>query len=218
LIDSLPPPLTPFDPATMLEGIDERGVGLRIVFFRLPDRLAHVIAAVKRSGSIDESVTPLLWSREGTDADLWPASPPLQSLSIERRTDSGVALLVGMAGRSHWSLSVEARSGATHVEFDAACRTGGENSWLGSSYQAADPAWAWLRGENPQHHTLVTPLGPLHLRATRGMLSQAAENRLSFMPDSGGTVQPRRWTYVFDFVFELEPADESGSPADHNVH
>jgi hypothetical protein len=38
----------------------------------------------------------------------WPSSPPLQSMTIERRDgDAMVALAVGMAGRSHWSASLQ---------------------------------------------------------------------------------------------------------------
>lgn len=73
---------------------------------------------------------------EGGADDPWPLSPPLQELHVERNADGRqVALLVGRAGRSHWSLSVEPFE--NRLVFDAACRLSGEAEWLGSSYRAA---------------------------------------------------------------------------------
>ena len=66
-----------------------------------------------RRQSIAAKSRPLLESIEGTATDDWPPSPPLQSLSIETLPDGRrVALLVGMAGRSHWSASIEAVASA----------------------------------------------------------------------------------------------------------
>ncbi|MEQ8791856.1 MAG: hypothetical protein RIC55_36705 [Pirellulaceae bacterium] len=67
-----------------------------------------------------------------------------------------MALLVGMAGRSHWSLSVEPR----HDEspdlagflFDAACRFGGTPQTLGSRYISLDGDWVL---ESPNRAVLM---------------------------------------------------------------
>ena len=71
----------------------------------------------------------------------WPPSPPLQQLLVEDRGAGGrVALLVGMAGRSHWSMSVEAAPGRAALRFDVACRLGVVPDWLGSVWRLAMPA------------------------------------------------------------------------------
>lgn len=133
------PPLTPFDPATMIQSLDEQGQGVRVIFFRprsAQDRWGHVIATVGPEPG-GEQVTPRLISNEGTGRDGWPVSPPLQSLAIERRPEGAVALLVGMAGQSHWSASFEALADR-RLKIDIACRLGaGTGEWrLGSSYAA----------------------------------------------------------------------------------
>lgn len=115
---------------TVLGAIDAQGVGVRVEFERLADRFGHVISLLQGA-----SATPLLRSREGTGAEAWPASPPLQQLSIERREPArSVALLVGMAGASHWSASVESFPAERTLVFDVACRFGGAIQQLGSQY------------------------------------------------------------------------------------
>jgi hypothetical protein len=101
---------------------------LRVVFHWCGDRYGHTIER-----RIDGQWRALLESVEGAPDDLWPPSPPLQSLHIESRPDGPVALLVGMAGKSHWSASVEAK-GADGLVFDLACRTNENTTRLGSSY------------------------------------------------------------------------------------
>src|SRR5512145_957858 len=90
---------------------------LRVVFRWRGDRYGHT---VKRR--IDGVWRPLLESIEGTADDDWPLSPALQSLHIERRPNGPVALLVGQAGSSHWSASVEADQNCSALIFDLACR------------------------------------------------------------------------------------------------
>src|SRR6185295_18531562 len=91
---------------------------LRVTFKRQGDRYGHLVELVTGG-----QATPLLKSIEGTPDEDWPASPALKELHFENRPDGKqVALLVGMAGRSHWSLSVELDPIAEQVEFDVACR------------------------------------------------------------------------------------------------
>ncbi len=104
---------------------------LSIEFRRAADRYAHQVFSGHGGGR-----RLLLESVEGDGEHPWPASPPLQELHIERQADGRqVALLVGRAGRSHWSLSVEPFE--NRLVFDAACRLSGNAEWLGSSYRAA---------------------------------------------------------------------------------
>jgi hypothetical protein len=103
---------------------------LHIALFREADRYRHEV--VLRAG---ENYLPLLASIEGAADDDWPPSPPLQELHIEQRgAEKQVALLVGRAGRSHWSLSVEADVARQTLLFDIACRTPATADRLRSSY------------------------------------------------------------------------------------
>lgn len=122
-----------------IETRDERGRGLRVEFLRERDRYGHRVSVVS-----DGREATLLVSQEGSDEDHWPPSPPLQQLSIEER-EAGrhVALLLGMAGKSHWSLSVEPGSQPLSFVFDVACRLRDNPGYLGSTYQFhghADPS------------------------------------------------------------------------------
>jgi hypothetical protein len=103
---------------------------LIMTFQKRGDRYGHQI-----SRYFSDGIVGLLVSHEGTSDDVWPPSPVLQSLHLERRP-GGVqtALLVGTAGRSHWSLSVEADATRNRLLFDVACRIHDAPEWLGSSY------------------------------------------------------------------------------------
>ena len=112
----------------------------KLVFDWLGDRFGHRMwleEPGRRPG-------PLLDSVEGAPDELWPASPPLQEFHVETRGPGQlVALLVGRAGRSHWSLSVLCDAEREALWFEAACRIGQAPSrsgqlagWLGSRYRA----------------------------------------------------------------------------------
>jgi hypothetical protein len=60
-------------------------------------------------------------SIEGTSNDPWPASPPLQSLSLENIGSQMAILGVGAAGRGHWSISVVADE-QDSLKLELACR------------------------------------------------------------------------------------------------
>ena len=106
------------------------GKSLVVDFVERGDRVGHVVLSIDAVGQrvvLAESV-------EGEADDDWPASPPLQNLSIETLSEGrSAAFLVGMAGGSHWSASVES-IGETIV-FDVACRHGDSPGRLGSCYQ-----------------------------------------------------------------------------------
>ena len=105
--------------------------GIEAVFERSDDRIAHTI----RLGS-GTAAQPLLISHEGHGEQPWPASPPLQQLHLEERPgDVQVALLVGMAGSSHWSMSCEADPHAKTLTFDVAVRVKRSIQKLGSLYR-----------------------------------------------------------------------------------
>lgn len=117
---------------TQLAALDNNGHGLRVVFTRQGDRWQHVLERVE-----GEAVTRLLQSSEGSASDDWPASPPFQELSQETLPDGRTVLfLVGRAGTSHWSASVEAAVDPPQLVFDIACRHSQTPRQLGSAYAA----------------------------------------------------------------------------------
>ncbi len=103
---------------------------LRVVFYQLSDRIGHRIDVL-----VNDDWVSVLESVEGSGDDDWPKSPALQTVHVEARPAGNVALLVGMAGKSHWSASVAADESSGRVTFDVACRVAREPQWLGSSYR-----------------------------------------------------------------------------------
>jgi hypothetical protein len=118
------------------------GNHLQLRFFRRADRWQHVVE-FRQSAE-------LLWqlSSDALAADAaepafdenWPSSPPFQNLELHTEPGGRMfALLVGMAGASHWSASVEADPQRERFVFDVACRVKTEPAWLGSSYIVEEP-------------------------------------------------------------------------------
>lgn len=115
------------------------GGGLRIVFVRRGDRFGHTIESV-----VDGQPRVVFASVEGDAAEPWPASPPFQQLHFEDRPEGKrVALLVGMAGTSHWSASVEFDATRGEAIFDVACRMRSAPVQLGSLYAGHEP-YDWI--------------------------------------------------------------------------
>ena len=108
---------------------------LRLSFERRNDRYGHRVETLH-----DGRVSTWLASIEGEPDDDWPPSPPLQQLSIETLPDGvTAALLVGMAGKSHWSLSAHGDPQQGGFWFDAACRVRHVPQRLGASYEPVSP-------------------------------------------------------------------------------
>jgi len=112
------------------------GLLLRVDFDRAHDRWRHRVLLVVPQGSPIVGPVLLLESIEGNSEEDWPASPPLQFVSIETRPKKPpVALLMGMAGSSHWSASIEQQPAEKSFTFDVACRVKGQPQQLGSRYR-----------------------------------------------------------------------------------
>jgi hypothetical protein len=179
----------------MVQSVDAEGTGLRVVFVWRGDRWGHVITAIVEAGKENEKAAPILISREGSADEPWPPSPPLQSLSIEQRASGAVALLVGMAGRSHWSLSVEGIVGASQIRFDAAARLSGEPSWLGSVYLRGAGSGEWLDGRDPLTHCFATGAGAMEVHATCGGFGGVFVEEIELQPLATSD-SLRRWSYT----------------------
>jgi hypothetical protein len=112
------------------------GALLRVDFDRAGDRWRHRVSLTLPEGSPVISPVLLFESQEGSSDEDWPASPPLQFVSIEARPKKPpVALLMGMAGGSHWSASIEQYPGEQTLRFDVACRASSRPGGLGSLYR-----------------------------------------------------------------------------------
>ncbi|MBC8352738.1 MAG: hypothetical protein H8E66_12150 [Planctomycetes bacterium] len=113
-----------------LNAVNTDGLGLQVQFFWHQDRHCHTISLL-----VDDRRIPVFESVEGSNVEDWPPSPALQQLSVEElRPDTLVGLLVGMAGKSHYSISIEPTSGRAAFVFDVACRSSEPPEQLGSGY------------------------------------------------------------------------------------
>lgn len=108
--------------------IKKNDLAASVSFEKLPDRFSHQIEFSNPERKI------LLVSEEGSSDQIWPASPALQELHFESRTESDVLLAVGMAGDSHYSLSVESNR-VNELRFQFACRFKKQPEFIGSSYK-----------------------------------------------------------------------------------
>jgi hypothetical protein len=177
--------------------------GLRLAFRRCGDRFLHELAL--RCG--DGWVT-VLQSREGNAHEEWPPSPPLQEARLEARPEGRrVALLVGMAGSSHWSLSVEADAAAGRLSFEAACRAQAPPRFLGSTYRAAHEC----RLLEDRMAAAFGPLGTLRLRVQEvagvaGELQQPEAGQLLIVRRAPAMRLPAtfRWGYLVEMHAQAE--------------
>lgn len=161
---------------------------LQLAFVRSGDRFSHYLAPV------GDSHAPWLASVEGLPDDPWPPSPPWQELHIECRGDQQVAMLVGRAGGSHWSMSVEPRTAEGGFLFDVACRTSGEVGYLGSTYRLGDAAMPVLTGKGIQlarGYELGALTGAIELLG--GGHDRIA--RVMPLPREGASPQTIRWQF-----------------------
>jgi hypothetical protein len=179
------------------------GIGLRAEFRFQGDRFTHVVSLIGRG----EASIPFLQSVEGTAAEAWPASPPLQSLHIDRLpTGREAALLVGMAGRGHWSASIEAIPDSATLVFDIACRLSGGEPALASRYRLAAPGAklfmaydeSWIESRCEHGDLVISPAGEVAAPCALKMLG-VDSFAIAPMPQSGPTI---RWRY---FVRLLTP-------------
>jgi hypothetical protein len=179
---------------------------LQIDFHWRCDRFHQTISLVGQKAD----VMPLLASVEGDAGASWPPSPPLQSLSIESLPDGRrAALLVGMAGRGHWSASIEALPHETALLFDIACRMREPAAALASTYRMAAEGGAlfaaadrsWIEVRHGKTAAVITPSQESAAGSTLTLLDPATF-AISPSRPHGSTI---RWKYRV----ELVPVEES---------
>lgn len=176
------------------------------------DRYAHQLELTQ-----DGQSWVLVRSLEGADGEAWPASPALQQLDIQTSGSGGsCALLLGMAGKNHWSASVETK--AESLVFDIACRAQAPAEWLGSSYQIDSSCDQVLRRPDGSLQLEFGGHGvPLAVRIAADRAELAYDRQLckiSVRPDpmadsqAGGT----RWTYVMQPMASDDASREGACP------
>ncbi len=113
------------------------GSTLQVEFRRVGDRFAQSVRRLSSDGACSASWTGV----QRSEPEAWPASPPIQELSLELIGGRDVLLGVGRAGKCHWSLSVETTQidAVAALRFDIACRCPEQPQWLGSTYRIDTP-------------------------------------------------------------------------------
>lgn len=166
-------------------------VGVR--FFFRADRYTHQIYVAN-----GDTWRAVLESVEGTPDQAWPSSPPFQSATFEQKPEGPVILLVGMAGKSHWSTSVELERADGQIRFDVACRAmAPPNDALGSRYRG-------LGSVMPSEIGLEVVGGPdSHL--THAVVDERSLTISCAKLPAGSGKQTLRWSYAFRAVGTSSP-------------
>jgi hypothetical protein len=138
-------------------------------------------------------------THEGTTDSEWPTSPPIQQLHVqETRSGSSVVLGVGMAGSSHWSMSLEADAADAVLIWDVACRCAASYGPLQSGFVQCDPSAGTAVGE-PVAAVRLQP-EPLAAAGVELCRMQATPGRVVFIPHAApqratpGTI---RWRFAW---------------------
>jgi hypothetical protein len=173
------------------------------------DRLAHGFWWQPSSEPSD--MIRVMTSCEGTPQDTWPSSSPFQQIVREEiGTEKKLVLLaVGMAGKTHWSGTIEGDAMTEAIAMDFAARVNVTPDFLGSTY-LIDDAWtaklqtsadalnqSVILTHAEQNIQLVfDSIGP-HVVSIDGM-----KLKLTFQADFPATKrnQTLRWRYVIRSV------------------
>ena len=172
------------------------GGGLLLEFVHAGDRFEHHLIATGGARSIE-----MLCSLEGTPQEAWPASPPLQQIHPQATaTGEPLALGVGMAGRSHWSLSARLDEQQGFVEFDVACRASESPPRLASSYRLCDGvrAEAHQRGVQLSRDGLVWQIEPSGEAGRPAAQIELLDQHITIHPTGNEASYPATvcWRYV----------------------
>jgi hypothetical protein len=145
----------------------------------------------------------ILASLEGTPDQAWPTSPPLQEIVAETVAAGRQPSLlgVGMAGKSHWSATIEGDGFSEAIAFDIACRTAEAPALLGSAYLLA-PHWkaeriadnSLLLVHENGYQAIIDTIGPC-------ALAWAGAN-IAMKPLLDATTHQRGKTYRWRYVLK----------------
>lgn len=105
-----------------------------VAFERSGDRWRHVVTLA--GGLLLESIEG---PADPAADPRWPASPVLTEVSVVDAAGRPAILGLGLAGRSHFSVSIAAHPDRPDtLLFEVACRIQEPPGWLGSTYRATD--------------------------------------------------------------------------------
>jgi hypothetical protein len=190
----------------VLEAAAAGSAWLRVTFDWRRDRFGHRIERLDA-----QRLVPVLVSVEEAPDEAPPPSPPLQQLHIEDRPGgTRVALLVGMSGQEHWSMSVEAPGHGTCLIFDVACRRSQIAVEPASCYRIAAADWTRL-AVSPAGIVDVSEgwrLNTMAVGSEPAAALQVRDGRLSVRPFDSSQ-RTARWMYRV----ELEPNRVGKMPA-----
>lgn len=150
---------------------------LTVEFYWERDRYVH---------RVTNAAGEQLVSVDGTPNDAWPASPPIQQLSLEAIDGQAVLLGVGAAGSGHWSISVTSVSDGDDeaFKFELACRSRDQPVRLASTY----------RYQPAPHGSDATTLGVQAQAGVAGVTNDAGEVQLTAELD--GSERTHQWAYL----------------------
>lgn len=173
-------------PAYSLTSTGNDGSKLQVDFMRVGDRFEQTVTRLDPEGT-----SVAIWRDiHDSASDVWPASPPIQELSLESIGGKDVLLGVGRAGKSHWSVSIETTEvdSAPAIHFDFACRCPEPPQWLGTTYQTGPSD----TDDSVMDHALRATCGE-DAMLTRIAPGQIKIEPLNHPPKWPGTV---RWRYT----------------------
>ena len=175
--------------AYSLTSMGNDGSALQVSFTRVGDRFEQTVTRLDHLGN-----TIAVWRDvHDSGSDDWPASPPIQELSLEEIGGKNVLLGVGRAGKSHWSVSIETtESGsAPAIHFDFACRCPAPPQWLGTTYNIDFS----IGDDSSSDHSMNATCNE------DATLKQVASNRTRIEPLHHPTKWPGtvRWRYTIQY-------------------
>ncbi len=181
-------------PNSVLTAGNTKGIALRFEAGLQSDRFHTNISLVT-----NHEVRRILSSQEGNGQQPWPPSPPLQECLVHELNERNVILATGMAGKTHWSVSVEAGDNPTKLTWDVACRTGSSDFDLMSSYSLHDLVNPEIR-ETDLHITrdgINLRLSSVKVDGCAGLIELDKNRLLTIRPNPGSPALPCtfRWKY-----------------------
>jgi hypothetical protein len=171
----------------------------QIHFVRHGDRWAHTIGVVR-----GDRLLPLLASIEGSEKDLWPPSPPLKDLHLHDANGNTTAMLVGMAGNSHWSVTVQLAKGDPAVKFDIACR-------IKDELPDTRAAQKRLSSLSSSYRTMVCPTPESNQAATLMLDDVSVSVRVSSDPVAGNEHTPDAIVTTGDNSVQIVPLPDAAA-------
>jgi len=146
-----------------------------------------------------------MMSVEGNSEQVWPESSPFQQIVCENvgAGNKPVLLGVGMAGKAHWSATIEGDSLTEAIAMDIACRSAAVPERLGSTYWIPDTWKATLTSENSL--SLEDVSGIKVAIDSVGNTPIVFENqRIQIQPKIDGTRHQRGQTYRWRYLVRSE--------------